>query len=262
MDGLADLNLVAGEEIVARAASTSNVYAEAGGSVTLTGGKNVDVGLAIGGATVKSAKGAVSIYEYYSGSVVVEGGTTVTVIKEGSALSTTTGQPSGSAYGGNITVGVDASFGANPATATGYPQVDANASKQPTGDVVVNNYTAYTTQAGQASRVYGSGTAAVYTNGAAAVSVATAGAVTVKDVQVVTAATTLDGLINQAITDQTKAIDWFVFQGDTYLVVNGTTLNGSTSGANFNDYVIQLVGDYTTSLTGVSALSSGVLTLG
>lgn len=79
---------------------------------------------------------------------------------------------------------------------------------------------------------------------------------------VFTAATTLDGLINQAITDATKAIDWFVFQGDTYVVVNGTTLSGSTSGSNLNDYVIHLVGDYTASLTGVSALTSGVLTLG
>lgn len=79
---------------------------------------------------------------------------------------------------------------------------------------------------------------------------------------VFTAATTLDGLINQAITDATKAIDWFVFQGDTYVVVNGTTLNGSSSGSNLNDYVIHLVGDYTASLTGVSALTSGVLTLG
>lgn len=566
VDGLTEANLVAGAEIVARASTKTDVYAEAGGTVSVTGGKNVEVGLSVGGATVTGSKGTVSVYEAFNGDVLVEGGTTVTVIKEGSTLSSTTGQPTGSAYAGNITVGVDASFGANPTTATGFPQVDANVAKQATGDVIIANYTNYTTPLGAAARVYGSGTAAVYSNGGSAVSVATAGAVTIKDVQVAariaaagelaapgtsklataridgtnaagsvtsdaltaltlvnagasaaitvnnaaahalaltlgnntsgssvidataasvtvtteaqsissalaasastttiraanatsltfnnanavtlgntaladltaltsvvatgagrvslgditgagrltsvdasaasgglvatvggtgsfglnlkgssgadtitlksgatlaaalvsganvttsltlgagtdavnavdtvviggpspsttlagagaaftataassptssfvlgasaltkisdlasgdtidlsaaasssasvgdlftslatdtssegvfTAATTLDGLINQAITDGTKAIDWFVFQGDTYVVVDGSTLTGSTSGSNLNDYVIHLVGDYTASLTGVSALASGVLTLG
>jgi len=181
--GLTSATVAAGTTAYVSAAKTTDLTVTAGSVASVTGGQN-DTVTGKGGVTVKSATGAITITEKSSGAVTVEGGTTVAITKAGSALSSTTGQPSGSAYAGNVTVGADSSYSNTSVSADGYPQLDANVKKQPTGDITIKNYTNYTDTTGAAARVYGSGTADVFANGAANVSVATAGAITVKDVQV------------------------------------------------------------------------------
>lgn len=173
-----EVNATAVKEIVLSAGADDKVTASAGTSVSVTGGSDVTAS-GTGGVTVDGAAGAVVVTEKGAGNVVVTSGTTVTVVKSGASVSS----GSASARAGNITVGADAVFGANPFSANGYPQIDLG-DGQPTGNVTINNSTNYTTLAGQASRAFGTGTATVYTNGATNVSVATGGAVTVKDVQV------------------------------------------------------------------------------
>ena len=183
--GLTSATVTAGTTAYVSAAKTTDLTVTAGTVASVTGGDDV-VATGKGGVTVKSATGSVTVTEKAAGAVTVEGGTTVNITKAGSLLSATTGQPSGSAYAGNITVGADASYSNTSATADGYPELDANVKKQPTGNVTIKNYTDYTNTNGVAARVYGTGTADVYANGATAISVATAGAITVKDVQVAT----------------------------------------------------------------------------
>lgn len=174
--------LTADKQINASAAATTDVTATATTKATVTGGKNVTV-TGSGGTISDYAAGTVTLTEKKAGNVEVLGGTTVSITKGGTALSATSGEPSGSAYGGNIVVGTTPSYAADPAVVGGYPYIDASVADQPTGNVTIKNYTNWTSQLGQASRTYGSGTADVVTNGSQSVSVATAGAITVTDAQ-------------------------------------------------------------------------------
>lgn len=183
--GLTSATITAGTTAFVSAAKTTDLTVTAGTVASVTGGDDV-VATGKGGVTVKSATGSVTVTEKAAGAVTVEGGTTVNITKAGSLLGTTTGQPSGSAYAGNVTVGADASISNTSPTADGFPELDANVKKQPTGNVTIKNYTDYTNTNGAAARVYGTGTADVFANGATNVSIATAGAITVKDVQVAT----------------------------------------------------------------------------
>jgi S-layer protein len=187
------LSLSGAKELLTATVTSSkdaNVSALKTTDVTLTattvarvGGGDDVVITGTGGATSEYATGSVTITEKKAGAVKVWGGTTVSITKGGTALDTTTGEATGSAYAGNITVGTAPNIVSNPETTTGYPQVDENVDDQPTGNVTIKNYTNWTSLTGQASRTYGSGTANVQTNGATEVSVATAGAVTINDAQ-------------------------------------------------------------------------------
>jgi S-layer protein len=178
--------LAADKQISATASKTTDVTATAGTKATITTAKDVTV-TSTGGATVKSAVGAVKVTEKGTAgsAVVVEGGTTVSVTKTGSSST-------GTAYAGDITIGAAASYSNKSVSTDGYPEIDANVAKQPTGNVTINNGTSWTSTTGQANKTFGTGAATVYANGATTVSVATAGAITVQDVQVTTRKATID----------------------------------------------------------------------
>lgn len=117
---------------------------------------------------------------------LVTGGSTVTINGRGSALSSTSGQPTGTPDSSAVQVGSAANKGVTSANNTTGKETILNLGLAPTGDVSVSSSRSYTrvdttNKVNLSSVIYGDGDTKVYMNGGATASVTGANSVTITD---------------------------------------------------------------------------------
>ncbi len=174
---------------------------------------------------------------------LVTGGSTVTINGRGSALSSTSGQPTGTPDTSAVQVGSAANKGITSANNTTGKETILNAGLAPTGDVSVSSSRSYTrvdatNKVNLSSVIYGDGDTKVYMNGGATASVTGANSVTITDL-----GTTL--LKADAASTAAAGVSKL-----TSATVNG--LNGASAVATINS-------DALTNLTVLDARGSGSL---
>ena len=182
----------------------ANVRASGGASVTVAASGNVYVSGSTGAVTVtETAVDATGGFYVASNATtglnadwgsatllkagtLVTGGSSVTINGRGSALSSTTGQPTGTADTSAVQVGSAANIGVSSANTFTGKETILNAALAPTGNVSVSSSRSYTlvdttNKVNLSSVVYGDGDTKVFMNGGTTASVTGATTVTITD---------------------------------------------------------------------------------